>query len=191
MPSFANPNPPSVTQSDFFTPPGFSQTPGRLIHNPYASYGFPQSSFGSIDPSRTTFATKNHQIDLSPPAATVYQYFNCTINKDPTEDKIKKGNSNSQSREFEGLLPDDVYMSLPMPTSVLANKKKKGERVHMLDDDSNKNDERDVIDVDAVDTSIFDSIPDSAILSMDDSTPEKRVVKNPYKRYNNTKNTYK
>ena len=63
--------------------------------------------------------------------------------------------------------------------------------MHMLDDDSNKNDERDVIDVDAVDTSIFDSIPDSAILSMDASAQEKLVVKNPYKRYNNTKNTYK
>ena len=51
-----------------------------------------------------------------------------------------------------------------MPTSVLANKK--------------KNEGREVIDVDAVDTSIFDSIPDSAILSMDDSGAKNIVVKN-------------
>ena len=72
---------------------------------------------------------------------------------------------------------DDVFKNLPMPTPVLAKKK--------------KNEGHEVIDVDAVQSNIFDTIPDSAILSIDDPVTEKTVVKNPYKRIKITKNPYK
>ena len=64
-----------------------------------------------------------------------------------------------------------------MPTPVLAKNK--------------KNEGHEVIDVDAVQSNIFDTIPDSAILNIYDPVTEKTVVKSPYKRNKSIPNPYK
>ena len=64
-----------------------------------------------------------------------------------------------------------------MPTPVLAKNK--------------KNEGREVIDVDAVQSNIFDTIPDSAILIIYDRVTEKTVVISPYKRNKSIPNPFK
>ena len=54
-----------------------------------------------------------------------------------------------------------------------------------------KNEGHEVIYVDAVQSYIFDTIPDSAIISIYELLTKKKVVKKPYKRNKITKNPYK
>ena len=67
--------------------------------------------------------------------------------------------------------------NLPIPTPVLARNK--------------KNEGREVIDVDGVQSNIFDTIPDSAIISIYNPATKKTVVKSPYKGNKSIPNPYK